>query len=78
VQATVADAFGSAEVRAPAPATGNLVWAAPAGDPRPGCETAQADVLGLPARALAGTEVEIAGGRVLTDDRNPADSLDRD
>jgi len=78
VQATVADAFGSAEARAPAPATGNLVWAAPAGEPRPGCETAHADVLGLPARALAGTEVEIAGGRVLTDDRNPADSLDRD
>ena len=54
VHATVSDAFGTAEVRAPDPPTGNLVWSAPAAAPRPGCEAAQAATLGLPAAALRG------------------------
>jgi spermidine synthase len=78
VQATVADAFGSALVRAPVPATGNLVWAAPANAPQPGCETAQARALGLRSEAVHGAAVDVDGGRVLTDDQNPADSLSRE
>ena len=78
VHGTITDAFGSAEVREPVPGTGNLVWTAPAGDPLPGCETAQARTLGLPTEAIAGSRVDVAGGRVLTDDRNAADSLSRD
>ena len=78
VHGTMIDAFGSAEVREPEPDTGNLVWTAPAGDARPGCQAAQAKALDLPADALAGSRADVAGGRVLTDDRNPADSLSRD
>ena len=78
VHATVTDAFGSAEVREPVPGTGNLIWAAPAAEPGPGCEARQAETLGLPRQAVAGDPVEIAAGRVLTDDRNPADALSRD
>ncbi len=78
IHGTMTDVFGSAEVREPSPGTGNLVWTAPAGDPRPGCEAAQAKTLGLSTEAIAGSRVEVAGGRVLTDDRNPADSLSRD
>jgi spermidine synthase len=77
VHATVTDAFASAEVREPVPATGNLIWTAPAGDPRPGCEARQADTLDLPAGALAGRGVTVSRGRVLTDDHNPADALSR-
>ena len=78
VQGTITDAFGSAEVREPAEATGNLIWTAPAAGPRPGCEAAQARTLDLPREAVAGDRVDVAGGRVLTDDRNPADALSRE
>ena len=78
VHGTVTDVFGAAEVREPVPATGNLIWAAPAGDPRPGCEARQAETLDLPADAVSGARAEVSGGQVLTDDRNPADSLGRD
>jgi predicted membrane-bound spermidine synthase len=78
VQGTAVDAFGSAEVREPAPATGNLVWTAPAGDPRPGCEARQAAALGLAGEAVRGEPAAVAAGRVLSDDHNPADALDRD
>jgi spermidine synthase len=78
VQGTIAAVFGSAEVREPAEATGNLIWTAPAGDPRPGCEAAHATTLGLSRETVAGDRVDVAGGRVLTDDRNPADALSRE
>ena len=60
------------------PGTGNLIWAAPAAEPGPGCEARQAGTLALPRESVAGARVEIAAGRVLTDDRNPADALSRD
>ncbi len=78
VHATMTDAFGSAVVRAPVPPTGNLVWSAPAAAPRPGCESAHAATLGLPAGALRGEPVDVARGRVLSDDRNPAEVLGRE
>jgi predicted membrane-bound spermidine synthase len=78
VHATATDAFGSAEVREPVPETGNLIWTVPAGDPRPGCEASQASRLDLPPEAVGGARVEVAVGRVLTDDHNPAGSLSRD
>jgi spermidine synthase len=78
VQATVTEAFGTAEVRAPVPPTGNLIWSAPAGRPRPGCEEDQAAALGLTAGAVRGATVDVARGRVLTDDRNPAEVLGRE
>ena len=78
VHATAADAFGSAEVREPAPETGNLVWTAPAGGPQPGCEARQAGSLGLSVEAVRGAPADVAAGRVLTDDRNPADALGKD
>ena len=69
VQATVTDAFGSAVVRAPVPATGNLVWAAPANAPRPGCETAQAR--GARPALGGGARRRGRGGRRPRADRRP-------
>ena len=62
--------------RSPPPGT----WSGRRPPPRRGrgCQEEQALALGLPAAAVAGAPAEVAGGRVLTDDHNPADSLSRD